>query len=183
MWSIVICIRCNQTHIFVDSALKSQTLWFTHSAPFAVKWAALAYSSDNSKFLYYWLWFLQHFSLIPYVLYPFIFWLWVQLRAISLLQSVKNQFSISVKLITEDLTHLQYVSMLKPWWQGQKKREISSSLILKTSIERTLMQNQQNLVASLPVFRSMLFNHSNRSHTNTQNHVIYREYISGSDIH
>ena len=43
---IVICITCNQPHIFVDSALKSPTLRFTRWAPFAfaVKWAAVAFS-------------------------------------------------------------------------------------------------------------------------------------------
>ena len=43
---IVICITCNQPHIFVDSALKSPTLRFTRWAPFAfaVKWSAVAFS-------------------------------------------------------------------------------------------------------------------------------------------
>ena len=56
---IVICITCNQPHIFVDSILKSQTLQFTCWAPFAVKWVVVAFSSDCSKFLYHWLWFWQ----------------------------------------------------------------------------------------------------------------------------
>ena len=43
---IVICITCNQPHIFADSALKSPTLRFTRWAPFAfaVKWAAVPFS-------------------------------------------------------------------------------------------------------------------------------------------
>ena len=56
---IVICITCNQPHIFVDSTLKSQALQFTCWALFAIKWTAIAFSSDCSKFLYSWLSFWQ----------------------------------------------------------------------------------------------------------------------------
>ena len=56
---IAICITCNQPHIFVATALKSPTLPFTHWALFAMKWAAIAFSLDCSKFLCCWLWFQQ----------------------------------------------------------------------------------------------------------------------------
>ena len=56
---IVICITCNQPHIFVDSTLKSQALQFACWAPFAIKWTAIAFSSDHSKFLHSWLSFWQ----------------------------------------------------------------------------------------------------------------------------
>ena len=56
---IVICITCNQPHIFVDSTLKSQALQFACWAPFAIKWTAIAFSSDRSKFLHSWLSFWQ----------------------------------------------------------------------------------------------------------------------------
>ena len=45
----IICITCNQPHIFVDSAHKSATLWFTRWALFAVKWVAIIFSSDLLK--------------------------------------------------------------------------------------------------------------------------------------
>ena len=56
---IVICITCNQPHIFVDCTLKSQALQFACWAPFAIKWTAIAFSSDRSKFLHSWLSFWQ----------------------------------------------------------------------------------------------------------------------------
>ena len=56
---IVICITCNQLHIFVATGLKSLTLRFTRWAPFAMKWVAITFSLDCSKFLYCWLWFQQ----------------------------------------------------------------------------------------------------------------------------
>ena len=57
---IIICITCNQPHIFFATALKSPTLWFTRWALFAMKWAAIAFSLDRSEFLLNcWLWFQQ----------------------------------------------------------------------------------------------------------------------------
>ena len=47
---IVICITCNQPHILLI-ALSNQ-LWVTCWASFAVKWAAVTFSSDCSKFLF-----------------------------------------------------------------------------------------------------------------------------------
>jgi len=63
-------------------------LWFTRCVPFAMKWVAVAFSSDCSKFLYCWLWFQptqtmsKHFSawFIPtsqfliHILYPLEKW-------------------------------------------------------------------------------------------------------------
>ena len=60
---IVICITCNQPHIFVANALKLPTLPFTRWVLFAVKWTAIAFSLNCSKFLYRWLWFQQNQTL------------------------------------------------------------------------------------------------------------------------
>ena len=46
-----VCIIIYITSILVESALiRSKTLWFTRSAPFAVKWAAVALGSNCSTF-------------------------------------------------------------------------------------------------------------------------------------
>ena len=60
-----ICITYNQPHI-VDSACNSATLWFTCWALFAVKWVAIIFSSDCSKFLNCLLWFWQTQTLLKH---------------------------------------------------------------------------------------------------------------------
>ena len=83
---IVICITCNQPHILLIEL--SNQLWVTCWASFAVKWAAVAFSSDCSKFLFGFdsgkhSWRCQkwkHFQLslhkchVPYFLYPLEKW-------------------------------------------------------------------------------------------------------------
>ena len=61
-----ICITYNQPHIVVDSACKSATLGFTCWALFAVKWVAIIFSSDCSKFLNCLLWFWQTQTLLKH---------------------------------------------------------------------------------------------------------------------
>ena len=73
-----ICITCNQPHIFVDNTHKSATLWFTRWALFAVKWVAIIFSLDCSKFLNCLVCFILSLIytniMIPYFLYPLEIW-------------------------------------------------------------------------------------------------------------
>ena len=61
-----ICITCNQPHIFVDNTHKSATIWFTRWALFAVKWVAIIFSLDCSKFLNCLVWFWQTQTLLKH---------------------------------------------------------------------------------------------------------------------
>jgi len=51
-WGLCIVIYINPPQPFVDSSVKSPKLQFTCWVPFAVKWAAMAFSLNCSKFLY-----------------------------------------------------------------------------------------------------------------------------------
>ena len=84
----------NPPNIFVGSAFKSQTPRFTRGAQFAVKRAAIAFSSDCSICFYCWLWFRQTQTLSK--VKPFSAWI-IQKRHdslfyISFRKMVRNVF-------------------------------------------------------------------------------------------